>query len=406
MNPSDEDRRQADLRNKIIGLSETSHRKNYYPQLKEQIKELKRAMRALKESEEKYRTYVTISPYPIFVIDFDGKFLDVNPEACRVAGYSSEDILKKRISDFILPSRVDNYEVTFHKLQTEGKLSGEFPFINKTQDLFYLELHAVQIPGNKFLAICMDITERKKAEDEMLRAKIIAENANRTKNEFLANMSHELRTPLNSVIGFSDMLLGGAGGELSEKQLRYLTNISNSGKHLLSIINEILDISRIESGEMTINKQKILLGEVYEEIHSILKQLADNKSIDFQMPLESEETYVYADKVKLKQIFYNLVTNAIKFTEKGGSVLIDSTIDDKFVHISVIDNGIGIDSEGMKRLFNPFVQLDSSESRKYEGTGLGLALSKELVNLHGGDIWAESEPGKGSTFTFTIPVCQ
>lgn len=406
MNPSDEDKRQADLRNKIIGLSETSHRKNYYPQLKEQIKELKQAMRALKESEEKYRTYVTISPYPIFVIDFDGKFLDVNPEACRVAGYSSEDILKKRISDFILPSRVDNYEVTFHKLQTEGKLSGEFPFINKTQDLFYLELHAVQIPGNKFLAICMDITERKKAEDEMLRAKIIAENANRTKNEFLANMSHELRTPLNSVIGFSDMLLGGAGGELSEKQLRYLTNISNSGKHLLSIINEILDISRIESGEMTINKQKILLGEVYEEIHSILKQLADNKSIDFQMPLESEETYVYADKVKLKQIFYNLVTNAIKFTEKGGSVLIDSTIDDKFVHISVIDNGIGIDSEGMKRLFNPFVQLDSSESRKYEGTGLGLALSKELVNLHGGDIWAESEPGKGSTFTFTIPVCQ
>jgi hypothetical protein len=406
VNPSDEDKRQADLRNKIIGLSETSHRKNYYPQLKEQIKELKQAMRALKESEEKYRTYVTISPYPIFVIDFDGKFLDVNPEACRVAGYSSEDILKKRISDFILPSRVDNYEVTFHKLQTEGKLSGEFPFINKTQDLFYLELHAVQIPGNKFLAICMDITERKKAEDEMLRAKIIAENANRTKNEFLANMSHELRTPLNSVIGFSDMLLGGAGGELSEKQLRYLTNISNSGKHLLSIINEILDISRIESGEMTINKQKILLGEVYEEIHSILKQLADNKSIDFQMPLESEETYVYADKVKLKQIFYNLVTNAIKFTEKGGSVLIDSTIDDKFVHISVIDNGIGIDSEGMKRLFNPFVQLDSSESRKYEGTGLGLALSKELVNLHGGDIWAESEPGKGSTFTFTIPVCQ
>jgi PAS domain S-box-containing protein len=406
VNPSDEDNRQADLRNKIIGLSETSHRKNYYPQLKEQIKELKQAMSALKESEEKYRTYVTISPYPIFVIDFYGKFLDVNPEACRVAGYSSEEILKMHISDFILPSRVDNYEVTFHKLKTEGKLSGEFPFMNKTRDIFYLEFHAVQIPGNKFLAICMDVTERKKAEDEMLRAKIVAENANRTKTEFLANMSHELRTPLNSVIGFSDMLLGGVGGELSEKQLRYLNNISNSGKHLLSIINEILDISRIESGEMTINIQKILLDEVYEEIHPILKQLADNKNIDFRISLEPEKTYVYADKVKLKQIFYNLVTNAIKFTEKGGSVLIDSTIDGKLVHISVIDNGIGIDSEGMKKLFKPFVQLDSSESRKYEGTGLGLALSKELVNLHGGHIWAESEPGKGSTFTFTIPVCQ
>ena len=278
--------------------------------------------------------------------------------------------------------------------------------MNRQGDIFYLELHAVQIPGNKFLAICMDITERKKAEDEMLRAKIVAENANRTKTEFLANMSHELRTPLNSVIGFSDLLLEGAGGELSEKQLRYLTNISRSGKHLLSIINEILDISRIESGEMTIDKQRILLSEVYDEIHPILKQLADNKDIDFRISLEPEDTYVYADKVRLKQIFYNLVTNAIKFTENGGSVLIDSTIDGKIIQISVIDTGIGIDSEGMKKLFKPFVQLDSSESRKYEGTGLGLALSKELVELHGGTIWAESEPGKGSSFTFTISVCQ
>lgn len=169
MAPSTDDYVQVDLRNKIIGLSETSHRKSYYPQLKEQIKELEQAMRALKESEEKYRTYVTISPYPIFVIDFNGKFLDVNPEACRVAGYSSEDILKMHISDFIVPSRVENYGQTFQKLQVEGKLSGEFPFLNKNKELFYLELHAVSISDNKFLAICMDITERKKLKMKCCR---------------------------------------------------------------------------------------------------------------------------------------------------------------------------------------------------------------------------------------------
>jgi hypothetical protein len=155
---------------------------------------------------------------------------------------------------------------------------------------------------------------------------------------------------------------------------------------------------------MVLEKQKVQLDEVYEEIHPILKQLADNKGVDFKISLESEDTHVYADKVRLKQVFYNLVTNAIKFTEKGGSVVIDSTIDDKFVQISIIDTGIGIDKEDLQQLFRPFVQLDSSEARKYEGTGLGLALSKELVELHGGTIWAESEPDKGSTFTFTIPL--
>lgn len=404
MSVSDDEKRRAILRNKIIGLSETSHRKSYYPQLKEQIKELKQAMCALHESEEKYRTYVTVSPYPIFVMDVSGNFVDVNPASCELTGYSKEELLQMNVSDFVVPSRNEIFIQVFDRLLDEGRLSGEFPYRRKDGEIYYMELHVVSIPGDRFLVISMDITEKKKAADDMLRARIAAENANRTKTEFLANISHELRTPLNSIIGFSDILLANEDGQLSSDKLCYLSNISSSGKRLLGMINDILDISRIESGEMKINKQEILLNDICEEVRTPLKRLADKKNIDIKIISKPIETYVFADRAKLKQILYNLVGNAIKFTENEGSILIDSDIIDNFVRISVIDTGIGIDSEGMKMLFEPFVQLDSSESRKYEGTGLGLALSKELVELHGGSIWAESEPGKGSNFSFTIPV--
>lgn len=180
------------------------------------------------------------------------------------------------------------------------------------------------------------------------------------------------------------MLLQGMGGDMSDKQSRYLDNISTSGKHLLNIINEILDISRIESGEMKLQKEKVAISEVCGEIHSSLKALADSKNIQFELPFVNSKRCVFADRAKLKQILYNLVTNAIKFTEEGGTVSLSSTVVDGFVQISVIDAGIGIDRDSMKMLFTPFMQLDSSEARMYEGTGLGLALSKELVELMAG----------------------
>jgi PAS domain S-box-containing protein len=403
MEHSEEDHRDDDLRKKIIGLGDTSHRKSYYPQLKEQINELSQAMRALQESEEKYRTYVNISPSPIFVMDFSGNFVDVNPAACKITGYSRKEMLKMSYSDIVDSLNKEYYDEIFKVLQDEGKISGEFPCINNEGKLFYLEVNAIITPDKRFIVIGMDITEKKKTEDEMLRAKVAAENANRIKSEFLANMSHELRTPLNSIIGFSDMLLDEIPGEINDKQSQYIYNISQSGKHLLNIINEILDISKIESGKMKLYKEKVALMK-YTELYSTIKHLADKKNIDIKISLDSEENYVSADRAKLKQILFNLTSNAIKFTENGGDVIINTSTNEKFVHISVIDTGIGIPKEGLKRLFTPFMQLDSSEARKYEGTGLGLALSKELVELHGGSIWAESEPGKGSNFTFTLPL--
>lgn len=406
MGPSDEDDRMHNLRKGIIGLGEASHRKSYYPQLQKQIQELNTTMQALRESEEKYRTYVTVSPYPIFVMDLDGNFIDVNPASCKQTGYSREEMLQMNVTDLVLSERYEIYVRVFKQLHDEGKLSGEFPYRKKDGGVFYMELHAVRIPGDRFLVISMDITEKKKAEDEMLKAKIAAENANRTKSEFLANMSHELRTPLNSIIGFSDAMLDGISGEINDMQYKYLNNISQSGKHLLSIINEILDISRIESGQMRLYREEVFIMDLYNEFLFTFKHALEDKNIRLKTSVDHGAGCVFADRAKLKQIIYNLVSNAIKFTDNGGTVSIDTTIKGDLVHISVTDNGIGIDNEGLKKLFTPFTQLDSSESRKYEGTGLGLALSKELVELHGGTIWAESEPGKGSIFTFTLPLCR
>ncbi|WP_340818677.1 PAS domain S-box protein [Methanolobus sp. WCC4] len=366
----------------------------------------KMSQKSLRESEEKYKTYVNVSPHPIFVIDFHGNYVDVNPAACKVTGYSRKEILKMNLSDFLEPTNKRYYLELFKKLQSEGHISGEFPFIKKNGGLFYLEVQVVSIPENRFLALCTDSTEKRKAEERVLQAKIDAENANRTKSEFLANMSHELRTPLNSIIGFSDMLLTGIAGDINDKQTRYLINVSQSGRHLLDIINEILDISKIESGKMKLYKDRVALIEVYEEIRSSLQHLADNKGIKIIISPELDGKCVIADRAKLKQILYNLVGNAIKFTEDGGLVTIDTRSSGEFIEISVIDTGIGIHPEEVNMLFRPFVQLDSSEARRYEGTGLRLALSKELIELHGGRVWAESEPGKGSAFTFTIPACE
>jgi signal transduction histidine kinase len=205
------------------------------------------------------------------------------------------------------------------------------------------------------------------------------------------------------VIGFADMMRSQVAGDINEKQAGYLSNISQSGKHLLNIINEILDISKIESGKMKLYKEDVLLVETYAEIIATLQHIASRKEIKLDVSPWPENEYAYADRAKLKQILYNLVGNAIKFTNEGGSVIIGTRNDGKFIHISVSDTGIGIAPDGLERLFKPFTQLESFESRTYEGTGLGLALSKELVELHGGKITAESEPGKGSTFIFTLP---
>lgn len=251
--------------------------------------------------------------------------------------------------------------------------------------------------------IIFDITESKEAENALVEAKMLAESVNRTKSQFLANMSHELRTPLNAIIGFSDMLDEEVFGELNQKQKRYVSNINRSGRHLLHIINDILDISKIEAGKMQLNTENFRIDELFEELLQSMEPLAENKSISLSMEMDFLDCEINADKLKIRQVMYNLLSNAIKFTPSGGSVEVIAGCNPSEISVSVRDNGIGISELEQKELFKPFKQLDPETNREYEGTGLGLVLIKKFVEIHGGRVSVQSSPGKGSTFTFVIP---
>ncbi|WP_342304188.1 ATP-binding protein [Methanolobus sp. ZRKC5] len=251
-----------------------------------------------------------------------------------------------------------------------------------------------------------DMKEVQLAENarELWNANVELKRTAKVKDAFLANMSHELRTPLNSIIGFSSVLLSGIAGVMNDKEVRYLNHISNSGKHLLEIINDILDISKVESGKMELIYEKVFVSDIIGSVINIVSPMADKKQINLNCDINPIGISVEADHVRFKQIVSNLVINAIKFSDERNDVSIIAKREGDLLNISVADTGIGITQEDQPKLFKPFQQLDSSNSRKYEGTGLGLALVKDLVESHGGHIWVESEPGKGSIFTFSIPI--
>ena len=248
----------------------------------------------------------------------------------------------------------------------------------------------------------------KKVEDrtqELEQANIKLRKADQLKSEFLANMSHELRTPLNAIIGFAEILRDGLCGKLNEEQMASVLDIHESGKHLLQMINDILDLSKVEAGKMELRLEEFLLSEAVDNVLSIVRDMLNRKRLHLQVSVQDNMPYINADQVKFKQIMYNLLSNAVKFTPENGSVTISVSFDKDEFLVSVEDTGIGIAPENHETIFDEFRQLDSSRSRKYEGTGLGLALTRRLVELHGGSIWVESEGlGKGAKFLFTLPV--
>jgi signal transduction histidine kinase len=247
-------------------------------------------------------------------------------------------------------------------------------------------------------------TNLNRTNDELGRLYRELENASRHKSEFLANMSHELRTPLNAVIGFSEVLQARLFGELNDKQADYVADIHTSGRHLLALINDILDLSKIEAGRMELQVSTVALSEVLESSVALMRERATQQGINVTLEVNPTIGVIEADERKVKQVLFNLLSNALKFTARGGHVNVTARSESDQVIVSVRDDGVGIAPASQTRIFEEFEQVGTAQLQ--EGTGLGLALSRRFVELHGGRLWVESAPGEGSTFSFNLPRAQ
>jgi two-component system, sensor histidine kinase len=244
--------------------------------------------------------------------------------------------------------------------------------------------------------------ERKNVELEEERRRV--ELQSKAKSVFLAGMSHELRTPLNAIIGFSDLLTQGVAGPLNERQREFVGHVLASGRHLLNLVNDVLDLSKVEAGRMTLDRQWSELDPIVQAVRGVVSGLANKQGVELKIEVPRDLPHVFCDPVRVKQVLYNLLSNGIKFTPQGGRVSLAVSRSEGWIEIAVSDTGIGIADRDLPRLFKEFEQIKTETGSKPEGTGLGLALTRRLVALHGGTVSAQSRAGEGSTFTVRLPL--
>jgi two-component system, sensor histidine kinase len=378
------------------------------------ISERKNSEKAIKENEEKFRKLFHNATDAIFLHSMEdscgaaSEFIEVNDVTCKRLGYTKEELLSLSTKD-IVPSRLlkgcpnilaavkEKGHYIFESVHI-AKNGAEIPVEVNIQSF---ELHGKQV----LLSIVRDIRERKQIEEDMKRAKEYAEAANKAKSEFLANMSHEIRTPLNGILGMIDLTLL---TELNSEQKENLITAKNCARSLLRVINDILDFSKMEAGKLIIENIDFNVKKLMDEITKAHSIGAEDKGLELSYAFASNlPTYLVGDPVRLQQVLNNLLGNAIKFTDKGEITVgaKKTTISGEHIELKffISDTGIGIPEKSKELLFKSFSQVDSSVTRRFGGTGLGLTISKQLVEIMGGRIWVESEEGRGSTFYFTIP---
>jgi PAS domain S-box-containing protein len=390
----------------------TSDLESANEELKREIAGRKRFEEALRESEKKYRMLVERMNDGLGWIDEKGSFTYLNDKLCEMLGYSQEELLGHPATDFLDKENRRIIEQELAKRRKGESRSYELSWKRKDgQKLSTVISPQPILDGNGSFkgsfAVITDITQRKQAEEDLRMARAEADAANKAKSDFLASMSHELRTPLNAIIGFSEVLRDQYFGEINEQQADYVNDILQSGKHLLLLVNDILDLSKIEAGKVELEPTRLNVAEVLESSLIMVKEKCMKHGIELRLNISQDlgNAEVQADGRRLKQIMFNLLTNAVTFTPDGGTITLEAHKEERELVISVNDTGIGIAKRNQKKIFEEFYQIRGELASKTPGTGLGLPLTKRLVEMHGGRIWVESEGiKKGSRFKFTLPI--
>jgi PAS domain S-box-containing protein len=379
--------------------------------------------------ESRYRKLLHAAPDAILEVNEAGRILILNEAVERMFGYSRDELVGLSV-DQLVPAAMrgghaQHRSAYANRPKTRPMGTGlELQGQRKDGSLFPVEISLSPnwIEGSlHVIASVRDITERKAVEDrirtlsEQYTAELTIKNeqlearnreverANRLKNEFLASMSHELRTPLHTIIGFSELLGEQLEGPLGEKQQRFVGHILQDARHLLELINEILDISKIESGRLELKREPFDFSQCVEEVLAGIRHQAATKNITLENKNRFHDS-LYADRLRVKEILYNLLSNAVKFTPEGGRVWVEAFREGDSLHVSVCDTGIGIPEKEHPSIFEKFYQVGDARGGTREGTGLGLPITKHLVELHGGTINVESRPGQGSSFRLTFPL--
>lgn len=395
-------------------------------QLMVELSERKLAETKLVESENKYRTLLENIPQKIFFKNNELVFVSGNENFASELNITAAEIKGKTDFDFFPKELAEKYrKEDFDFLESGKPMETEERSIRNGQTVW---TQIVKIPvkdeSGKIIGvqgIFWDITERKRNEEELGNyrlqleekvrertaeleiAKLKAESADQLKSAFLATMSHELRTPLNSIIGFTGMLIQELPGPLNDEQKKQLRMTQKSGRHLLSLINDILDLSKIEAGQLNLSKDKFKISDVIQNVLDLSRPFAQSKNLLLTATVDHELPEIVSDQFRVQQVVINLVNNALKFTEVG-TVKVEAFRRNNYLVVKVIDTGLGIEADQIKNLFRPFIQIDSGVARKHEGTGLGLSISKKLITMLSGTISVESEPEKGSTFIIELPL--